>query len=139
MVDKGVSMSKDINILNNVDDELVSEFKDESIKHHIATKLEFNINIAGTDFTDIEEAINHAYRCGLAAMTTEQFKKTRGDKSAVDQDELYKVLKQSHSLEHKADFLREIAKEWFPIELHSEKQIKTVHIELNELADFLKK
>jgi len=43
-------------------------------------------------------------------------------------------------LEHKADFLREIAKEWFPLELHhNEKKIKTVHLELNELADYLKK
>ena len=132
-------MDQDINLLSNLDNELLSEFKDKTIKHHIATKLEFNINVAGTEFNNIEEAINHAYRCGLAAMNTEQFQQIRKDKSAVDQDELYKVLKQSHSLEHKADFLREIAKEWFPIELHAEKQIKTVHLELIELADFLNK
>jgi len=132
-------MSGGINMLNNVDNELLSEFKDKSIKHHIATKLEFDINIAGTDFNNIEEAILHAYRCGLAAMNTYQSKKSKEDKSVVDQDELYKILKSSHSLEHKADFLREIAKEWFPIELHSDKKIKTVHLELIELADFLKK
>jgi hypothetical protein len=49
------------------------------------------------------------------------------------------VLRKGSSKEHKADFLREIAKEWFPIELHGEKKIKTVHIELNELADYLEK
>jgi len=134
-----MSKSQDINVLNNIDNELLSEFNDKSIKHHVTTKLEFSINIAGTEFNDIEEAVNHAYRCGLAAMNTEQFQAIRKDKSAVDQDELYKVLKQSHSFEHKADFLREIAKEWFPIELHGEKLIKTVHLELIELADFLNK
>jgi len=132
-------MGQKVNVLNNVDDKLVSEYKDRSIKHHIDTKLEFHINIAGTDFNDVEEAINYAYRCGLAAMNSYQSKKGKEDKSAVDQDELYRILKNSHSLEHKADFLREIAKEWFPIELHSEKKIKTVHLELNELADYLKK
>jgi len=132
-------MSQDINMLNDVDNKLVSEFKDKNIKHHITTKLEFNINVAGTDFDDIEEAINHAYRCGLVAMNSYQSGKSKEDKSSVDQDELYGMLKQSHSLEHKADFLREIAKEWFPIELHEEKKIKTVHLELIELADYLKK
>jgi len=132
-------MSQETNMLSNVDNELVGEFKDKSIKNHIATKLEFKINIAGTDFDDIEEAINHAYRCGLASMNSYQSVKSKEDKSSVDQDELYVILKQSHSLEHKADFLREIAKEWFPIELHNEKKIKTVHLELIELANFLKK
>jgi len=132
-------MGKEIRMLNNLDNESVSEFKEMNIKHHIATKLEFDINIAGTDFNNIEEAITHAYRCGLVAMNSYQSKKSKEDKSVVDQDELYKILKSSHSLEHKADFLREIAKEWFPIELHSDKKIKTVHLELIELADFLKK
>jgi hypothetical protein len=132
-------MSQENNVLNNVNNELVSEFNDKSIKHHITTKLEFNINVAGTEFNDIEEAINHAYRCGLASMNSYQSVKSKEGKSTVDQDELYRMLKQSHSLEHKADFLREIAKEWFPIELHEEKKIKTVHLELIELADFLKK
>jgi hypothetical protein len=139
MVNKGVSMSKKISMLNKADNKLVSEYKDESIAHHIETKLEFSINVAGTDFNNIKEAINHAYRCGLAAMNSYLSKKSTEDKSALDQDELYRILKNSQSLEHKADFLREIAKEWFPIELHNEKKIKTVHIELNELADFLKK
>jgi hypothetical protein len=139
MVNKGVSMSQKISMLNNVDNEVVGRYSDKSIKHHIATKFEFEINVAGTDFNNIEEAIIHAYRCGLATMNSEQSKKSREGKSAVDQDELYKILKKSHSMEHKADFLREIAKEWFPIELHSEKKIKTVNIELNELADFLEK
>jgi hypothetical protein len=139
MVDKGVSMSQETNILSNVDKELISEFHDKSIKHHVATKLEFKINVAGTDFDDIEEAINYAYRCGLASMNSLQSVKSKEDMSTVDQDELYVILKQSHSLEHKADFLREIAKEWFPIELHNEKKIKTVHLELIELANFLKK
>jgi hypothetical protein len=139
MVNKGVKMSQKISMLNNVDNELVGKYKDRSIKLHIASKLEFNINIAGTDFNDIEEAIIHAYRCGLAAMHSDQSKKGREDISAVDQDELYKILKESHSLEHKADFLREIAKEWFPLEPDSEKKIEKVHIELNELADFLMK
>jgi len=127
------------NMLSNVDKELVSKFNDKSIKHHISTKLEFSINVAGTDFDDVEEAINYAYRCGLANMTSLQSGKSKEDKSSVDQDELYGILRQSHSLEHKADFLREIAKEWFPIELHNEKKIKTVHLELIELANFLKK
>jgi hypothetical protein len=136
---KGVSMSQKMSILNNVDNELIGKYKDKGIKHHIDTKLEFNINIAGADFSSIEEAIIYAYRCGLASMNSAQTKKTKEGISAVDQDELYKILKKSHSMEHKADFLREIAKEWFPIELHSEKKIKTVNIELNELADFLEK
>jgi hypothetical protein len=139
MIYKGVSMSQETNMLSNIDDELISEFKDKSIKNHVATKLEFKINVAGVDFDDIEEAINHAYRCGLASMNSYQSAKSKEDMSSVDQDELYGILKQSHSLEHKADFLREIAKEWFPIELHNEKKIKTVHLELIELADFLKK
>jgi hypothetical protein len=142
MVNKGASMSQKITMLNNVDNELVKRFKDKSIKHNIFTKLEFKINIAGTDFTDIEQAIIHAYRCGLA--NNDQPKRSKENTSTVDQDELYRIIKNSQSMEHKADFLREIAKEWFPIDLHSdekqsEKQIKTVHIELNELADFLEK
>ena len=132
-------MGQKMSVLNKVDREQVSKYKDKTIQCHIATKLEFSINIAGTDFNDIEEAMMHAYRCGLASMHTEDKKKATEGKNAVDQDELYKVLKQGHSIEHKADFLREIAKEWFPIELHSEKKIKTVHLELNELADFLEK
>jgi len=132
-------MSQENKILSTVDNELVDEFKDKSIKHHIVTKLEFKINVAGTDFNDIEKAINHAYRCGLASMNSYKSVKSKEDMSTVDQDELYGILKQSHSLEHKADFLREIAKEWFPIELHNEKKIKTVHLELIELANFLKK
>jgi len=129
-------MSKKTSVLNNVDDGIISELKDKCIKHEISTKLEFTINIAGTDFNDIGEAINYAYRCGLAATSSPLSKKNSG---AVDQDELYKILKHSQSFEHKADFLREIAKEWFPIELHGEKKFKTVNIELNELADYLKK
>ena len=132
-------MGQKINMLDKVDKELISKYKDKGIKNHITTKLEFTINIAGTDFKDIEEAIMHAYRCGLANMHSEEKKKATEGKNAVDQDELYKVLKHGHSIEHKADFLREIAKEWFPIELHSEKKIKTVHLELNELADYLEK
>jgi len=132
-------MDPKINILNKVDNELINKYSDKSIQHHIATKLEFNINIAGTDFTDIEEAIVHAYRCGLAEMHSEDKRKASEDKNSVDQDELYKLLKDGHSIEHKADFLREIAKEWFPIVLHNEKKIKTVHLELNELAEYLEK
>jgi hypothetical protein len=129
-------MGQKINTLNKVDSGLVAEYKDKSIKFRVTTKLEVSINIAGTDFDSIEDAINYAYRCGLAAMNSEQSKK---GKTVVDQDELYKILKKSHSKEHKADFLREIAKEWFPIELHNEKKINTVHIELNELANYLEK
>jgi len=132
-------MGDKISVLNKVDDKAVNKFSDKSIQHSISTKLNFNINIAGTDFTDLEEAIIHAYRCGLAAMTSEQTKRIKEGKSAVDQDELYKILRKGHSIEHKADFLREIAKEWFPIELHSEKKIKTVHLELIDLAEFLEK
>jgi hypothetical protein len=132
-------MSKQISMLNNVDNELVSKYNDKSIEHHISTKLEFNINIAGTDFDSFEDALLYAYRCGLAAMDSDQSIKNKEGISVVDQDELYKILKKSHSMEHKADFLREIAKEWFPIELHSEKKIKTGHIELNEPAEFLEK
>ncbi|MCL2245057.1 MAG: hypothetical protein FWC03_11435 [Treponema sp.] len=132
-------MGQKVSMLNKVDNKVIGKYSDKSIQHNIATKLEFSINIAGTDFNDLEEAIVFAYRCGLAAMSSEQTKKTKEGKSAVDQDELYKVLKQGHSIEHKADFLREIAKEWFPIELHSEKKIKTVHLELNELAEYLEK
>jgi hypothetical protein len=138
-MNKGVSMGQKVSMLNSVDNELVGKFNDKSIKHRITTTFAFNINVAGTDFNSIEEAIIHAYRCGLATMNSEQSKKSKEGKSAVDQDELYKILKKSHSMEHKADFLREIAKEWFPIELHGEKKIKTVNIELNELADFLEK
>ncbi|MDR0501815.1 MAG: hypothetical protein LBH16_00690 [Treponema sp.] len=132
-------MGQKISMLSKVDNKAVGKYKDRSIQHSIATKLEFTVNIAGTDFNDIEEAVIHAYRCGLAAMYSEQSKKSKEGKSAVDQDELYKILKKGHSLEHKADFLREIAKEWFPIELHNEKKIRTVHLELNELADYLEK
>jgi hypothetical protein len=137
-VNKGVSMAQKVSMLNKVDNKLISKYKDKSIQHNIATKLEFTINIAGTDFNNIEEAIIHAYRCGLVFMNSDQAKKSK-EGSSVDQDELYRVLRKGQSIEHKADFLREIAKEWFPIELHSEKKIKTVHIELNELADFLEK
>jgi hypothetical protein len=131
-------MAQKMNKLSKVDSKLVSKFKDMSIQHHIATKLDFTINIAGTDFDNIEEAIVYAYRCGLASVNSEQTKRGREDGS-VNQDELYRVLRKGQSKEHKADFLREIAKEWFPIELHTEKKIKTVHIELNELADYLEK
>jgi hypothetical protein len=130
-------MGQKISMLNKADNELVSKYKDKSIKSRITTTLEFNINIAGTDFTNIEEAIIFAYRCGLA--NTDQSRKFKESLSGVDQDELYKILKESHSIEHKADFLREIAKEWFPLELHNEKKIKTVHLELNELANYLEK
>ena len=132
-------MAQKISMLSNLDNELVSEYNDKGIKHQITTKLDFKINVAGTEFTDIGEAITHAYRCGLAAMDSYNSKKINEGKTTVDQDELYGLLKKSHSLEHKADFLREIAKEWFPIELHEEKKIKTVHLELIELANFLKK
>ena len=132
-------MAQKISMLSKVDNKLINKYNDKSIQHRIATKLEFNINIAGTDFNDIEEAIIHAYRCGLAAMSSEQSKKVKEGVGVVDQDELYKILKTGNSIVHKADFLREIAKEWFPIELHSDKKIKTVNLELNELADFLEK
>jgi cystathionine beta-lyase/cystathionine gamma-synthase len=138
MVKEGVSMAQKVTTLNTIDTELVNEYNDKSIKTQINTKLEFSINILGTNFTDIGEAIVYAYRCGLAAMSSYQTKKSKEGKSVVDQDELYGILKRSHSLEHKADFLREIAKEWFPIDLHTDKKIKTVHLELIELADFLK-
>ncbi|MCL2211201.1 MAG: hypothetical protein FWB95_04705 [Treponema sp.] len=131
-------MAQKMNMLNKVDSKQVSKFNDKSIQLHISTKMEFNINIAGTDFTDIEEAIVHAYRCGLASMS-DQSKKGKEGVGVVDQDELYKILKDGHSIVHKADFLREIAKEWFPIEAHNEKKIKTVHLELIELADYLEK
>jgi hypothetical protein len=134
MAKKGVNMSQKAGVLSSVDSELVRKYKDKSIKHHITTKLGFNINVAGTDFNSIEEAIIHAYRCGLASVSSDQSKKS---KATVDQDELYRKINQSHSREQKADFLREIAREWSPIEPHSEKKIKKVHIELNELADFL--
>jgi len=132
-------MAQKISMLSNLDNELVSEYNDKGIKHQITTKLDFKINVAGTEFTDIGEAITHAYRCGLAAMNSLNTKKIKEGKSSVDQDELYKILRKSQSVEHKADFLREIAKEWFPIELHSDKKIKTVHLELIELGDFLNK
>jgi hypothetical protein len=126
-------MAQKTSMLNKVDYESVSEYNDRSIKNRITTKLEYNINIAGTEFYSFEEAIVFAYRCGLA----EQSRKNRESIGMLDQDELYKILKKSHSKEHKADFLREIAKEWFPID--SEKKIRTVHIELNELANYLEK
>jgi len=132
-------MSQKVNMLNKVDNKAISKYKDKSIQFRISTKLDFEINVAGTDFSDIEEAIVHAYRCGLATMSSEQSKKGKESVGVVDQDELYKILKEGHSIVHKADFLREIAKEWFPIELHSEKKIKTVHLELIELAHFLEK
>ena len=132
-------MAQKVNTLNKVDNKTVSKFLDKSIQHHIATNLGFTINIAGTEFNNLEEAIVYAYRCGLAVMSSDQSKKVKEGKSGVDQDELYRLLQHGHSVEHKADFLREIAKEWFPIELHSDKKIKTVHIELNELANFLEK
>jgi hypothetical protein len=131
-------MSQKTSMLKKVDDELVSKFKDMGIKQQIATKLEFTINIAGTDFDNIEEAITHAYRCGLASANPDQTKK-RKESGGVDQDELYRILRKGQSIAHKADFLREIAKEWFPIEPQTEKKVKTVHIELNELADYLEK
>ena len=132
-------MEQKIDVLKTVDNKLVSKFKDKSIQHSITTKMEFNIKIACTDFNDFEEAIIHAYRCGLASMNSDVSKKNKEGKSAVDQDELYNLLRRGHSVQHKADFLREIAKEWFPIELHEEKKIKTVHLELIELANFLEK
>jgi len=132
-------MDKKVKVLNSVDGESVKKFKDMSIKHNIATKLEFNINIAGAEFNDLEEAIIFAYRCGLASASSEPSPVVKGGKGTVDQDELYKILKKGHSVEHKADFLREIAKEWFPIELHNEKKIKAVHLELIEMANFLEK
>jgi hypothetical protein len=131
-------MGQKVNKLNKIDNTLVNKYKDMSIQHHISTKLEFTISIAGTDFDTIEEAIVYAYRCGLASSNSDQSKKGR-ESGGVEQDELYRVLRRGQSKEHKADFLREIAKEWFPIELHTEKKIKTVHIELNELADYLEK
>jgi len=132
-------MGQKLNVLNNVDNKLISKFSDKSIKHSISTKMEFTINIAGTDFHDFDEAIIHAYRCGLATMNSEQSKKAKEGIGSVDQDELYKLLQHGHSVEHKADFLREIAKEWFPIEQHEERKVKTVHLELIELANFLEK
>jgi hypothetical protein len=131
-------MGQKINLLNKVDKKAVGKYKDKGIQQNIDTKLEFTINIAGTDFNNIEDAINHSFRCGLASANSDQYKKSK-EVGSVDQDELYKILKEGHSIEHKADFLREIAKEWFPIELHSEKKIKTVHLELNDMADFLEK
>jgi hypothetical protein len=131
-------MGQKLNILKKVDNDLVNKYKDMGIQHHISTKLAFTINVAGTDFDDIEEAIVHAYRCGLASTSSDQYRKNK-ESGSVNQDELYRVLRKGQSKEHKADFLREIAKEWFPIELHGEKKIKTVHIELNELADYLEK
>jgi hypothetical protein len=131
-------MGQKLNMLNKVDNKLVSKYKDMGIKHHIATKLEFTVNIAGTEFDDVEEAIMYAYRCGLVSANSDSAKKSR-EGGGVDQDELYRVLRKGQSIAHKADFLREIAKEWFPIDPHTEKKIKTVHIELNELADYLEK
>ncbi|MDR0457072.1 MAG: hypothetical protein LBH20_10370 [Treponema sp.] len=132
-------MSQKSSTLNKVDNELVNKYKDKSIKNHTTTKLEFKINIAGTDFDNIEEAIIYAYRCGLASVNSDQSRKSKEGLGTVDQDELYRILKDSQSIEHKADFLREIAKEWFPLDLHSDKKLKTVHIELNELASYLLK
>jgi len=127
-------MGQKTNVLSKVDDKAVSKYKDRSIQHHVASKLEFDITVAGAVFNDIEEAINHAYRCGLADQS-----KKGGTSGVVDQDELYRLLKHGNSVVHKADFLREIAKEWFPIELHNEKKIKAVHLELIEMANFLEK
>ena len=132
-------MEQKVFLLKHVDNNETANYKEKSIQHKISTKLEFNINIAGTNFTDIEEAIVHAYRCGLVDMNSDQSKRDKEGISGVDQDELYKLLKSGHSIQHKADFLREIAKEWFPIELHGEKKIKMVHLELNEMAAFLEK
>jgi len=132
-------MGQKVSVLNKVDDKQVSKYKDKSIQLSIATKLDFNINVAGIDFNNLEDAIVYAYRCGLSSMSSDQTKKTKEGKSVVDQDELYNLLRRGHSVQHKADFLREIAKEWFPIDLHGEKKIKTVHLELIELADFLEK
>jgi hypothetical protein len=131
-------MASKSSVLKKVDNQLVNKFKDMSIQHRITPKLEFTVNIAGTDFDNIEDAITHAYRCGLASTNSDLPKKGK-ESGGVDQDELYRVLRKGQSKEHKADFLREIAKEWFPIELHSEKKIKTVHLELIELADYLEK
>ena len=132
-------MEHGTNVLSEVDSEQINKFKDMSVQHSITTKLEININIAGKEFDDIEQAILYAYRCGLVAMNSGQSVMGKGAKSGVDQDDLYKLLKKGHSVEHKADFLREIAKEWFPIELHNEKKIQTVHLELIELASYLEK
>jgi hypothetical protein len=131
-------MGQKMNMLNKVDNKLVSKYKDMGIQHRIATKLEFTITIAGTEFNNVEDAITHAYRCGLASAGSDLSKKNR-EGGGVDQDELYRVLRKGQSIEHKADFLREIAKEWFPIEPNTGKKIKTVHIELNELANYLEK
>jgi len=128
-------MGQKANVLSKVDQKTISKYADRNIQHHISTKLEFKINIAGSDIDDIEEAINYAYRCGLA----DQSKKGSAIGGEVDQDELYRLLKHGNSVVHKADFLREIAKEWFPIELHNEKKIKAVHLELIEMANFLEK
>jgi len=132
-------MGQKVSTLNKVDSKLTDKYSDRSIQHHITTKLDYSVNIAGTDFNDIEEAVIHAYRCGLAVMSSEMSKKSKEGSNVVDQDELYKILKTGNSIVHKADFLREIAKEWFPIDLHSDKKIMTVNLELNELADFLEK
>jgi hypothetical protein len=131
-------MAAKTSILKKVDNKSVSKYKDMGIQQHISTKLEFTINIAGTDFDSLDEAITYAYRCGLASTNSDVPKKGK-ESGGVDQDELYRVLRRGQSIEHKADFLREIAKEWFPIELHSEKKIKTVHLELIELANYLEK
>ncbi|MDR0316010.1 MAG: hypothetical protein LBH97_03820 [Treponema sp.] len=131
-------MAQKVSMLKKIDNKLVDKYKDMGIQHRITTNLEFTVNIAGTDFNNIEEAIAHAYRCGLASQDSDQPKKIK-ENGSVDQDELYRVLRKGQSIAHKADFLREIAKEWFPIDPHSEKKIKTVHIELNELADYLEK
>ena len=133
-------MGQKLSVLDKVDEKSVSKFKDKCIQQNITTKLDLKINIAGVEFTDIEEAIDFAYRCGISAMAGDQSIKFIEGKGTVDQDELYDLLrKKGQSIEHKADFLREIAKEWFPIELHSEKKIKTVHLELIELAEYLEK
>jgi len=132
-------MVQKINVLDAIDKKSVSNFNEKSIQHSITTKLDYHITVAGAEFHDFEEALNFAYRCGLAAMKSEQSKKVKEGVGSVDQDELYKLLKDGNSIIHKADFLREIAKEWFPISLHSEKKIKTVNLELNELADFLER
>ncbi|MCL2206262.1 MAG: hypothetical protein FWB82_07070, partial [Treponema sp.] len=86
-------MGQKVSTLSKLDSKLVQKYKDKGIQQHITTKLEFNIGIAGTEFTNIEEAILYAYRCGLAVMSSEQSKRTKEDQATVDQDELYGILK----------------------------------------------
>ena len=79
-------MAQKTNILDKVDDKLVDKFKDNTIQHSISTKLDFHINIAGTELNNIEDAVNYAYRCGLSASGTDQIKKGKEGKGGVDQD-----------------------------------------------------